>query len=108
GGGRRRPRPPRQQNQALWETGVHVSADQIHGRGLSTNYLGNNILTASGNEAERATRLFTLWLQEQKEDAISIRVGQLAADDEFAQSKNGSTFVNSTFGWPGILASDLP
>ena len=98
----------RHKNQALWETGVHVSADQIHGRGLSTNYLGNNILTASGNEAERATRLFTLWLQEQKEDAISIRVGQLAADDEFAQSKNGSTFVNSTFGWPGILASDLP
>lgn len=87
---------------------AHASGEQIHGRELSANYLGNNILTASGNEAKRATRLFTLWLQAQKQDAYSFRIGQLAADDEFVISATAANFVNSTFGWPGLMASDLP
>jgi porin len=85
----------------------HVNAYQIHGRGLSANYLGNNLLTASNIEASRATRLFDLWLQQKLFDgALSVRVGQLAADDEFVTSEYGATFVNGTFGWPGLLAAD--
>jgi porin len=85
----------------------HVNAYQIHGRGLSANYLGNNLLTASNMEASRATRLFDLWLQQKLFDgALSVRVGQLAADDEFVTSEYGATFVNGTFGWPGLLAAD--
>jgi porin len=89
-----------------WRGGLfHVSADQIHGRGLSANYLGNNLLTASGFEAERATRLFELWLQQQMLDGlVSLRVGQLAADEEFVISQYGATFINSTFGWPTLLS----
>jgi porin len=97
--------------ETLWSwngASFHVSADQIHGRGLSANYLGNNILTANGNEAERATRLFTLWLQEENKGTISVKIGQLAADDDFIVSSNAALFVNSTFGWPGKEAVDLP
>jgi porin len=95
----------------LWSwTGatLHVSADQIHGRGLSANYLGSNILTASANEAERATRLFTLWFQQEQKGVVSVKLGQLSADDDFIISSNGALFVNSSFGWPGKEASDLP
>jgi len=87
---------------------IHANAYQIHGRGLSANNLGN-IMTVSNTEAERTTRLFDLWLQQTLwEDLVSIRVGQLGVDDEFITSQYGSLFVNSTFGWPGIAAADLP
>jgi len=88
---------------------VHVNAYQIHGRGLSTNGLGGNILTISNIEAERTARLFDLWLQQELwHDLVSVRIGQLAADDEFISSQYAGLFVNSTFGWPGIAAADLP
>src|SRR5260221_6850289 len=87
----------------------HANAYQIHGRGLSANDLGNNILIASGIEATRATRLFDLWLQQELFDGLlSIRIGQIAADDEFFVSQYAANFINSTFGWPDILATVLP
>jgi porin len=88
---------------------VHANAYQIHGRGLSANDLGNNLLVASNIEAERATRLFDLWLEQHLwTNLVSVRIGQLAADDEFIVSQYASLFVNSTFGFPGITATDLP
>jgi porin len=87
----------------------HVNAYQIHGRGLSANDFGNNLLVVSNIEAVRTTRLFDLWLEQQFWDKlVAVRIGQLAADDEFITSQYGSLFVNSTFGWPGIAAADLP
>lgn len=87
----------------------HVNAYQIHGRGLSANALGNNLLTASNIEATRATRLFDLYYQQTFfDDALSVRIGQLAADDEFIISQYATNFVNSTFGFPGFTAADLP
>ena len=87
----------------------HANAYQIQGRGLSANELGNNLLVASGIEAARSTRLFDLWLEQQLwSGAIAVRIGQLAADDEFITSQYASLLVNSTFGWPGITATDLP
>ena len=87
----------------------HVNAYQIHGRGLSASNLRNNLLTVSNIEAERTTRLFDLWLQQKLlDDLVSVRAGQIAADDEFFTSLYASTLINSTFGWPAILAADLP
>jgi len=87
----------------------HVNAYQIHGRGLSANDLGNNLLDVSNIEAVRATRLFDLWLQQKFLDgAISVRAGQIAADDEFIVSQYAANLVNATFGWPGIASADLP
>ena len=88
---------------------IHANAYQIHGRGLSANDLGNNLLIASGIEAQRSTRLFDLWLEQQLwSNLVAVRIGQLAADDEFIVSQYASLFMNSTFGFPGITATDLP
>lgn len=87
----------------------NVSAYQIHGRGLSANDLGGNLNTVSGIEAKRGTRLFELWYEQSLfNDALSIRVGQMAADSEFIVSEYGSVFLNAGFGWPTLPATALP
>jgi porin len=88
-----------------WAGGTfHVDAYQIHGRGLSLNYLNNNLLTVSGIEALRATRLFDLWLQQTLfDDLLSVRAGQIAVDDEFFISQYAAHFINATFGWPEFM-----
>jgi porin len=96
--------------QALGWTGLtfHANAYEIHGQGLSSSHLGN-LLTVSNIEAQPSARLFALWLQQELFDKrISIRTGQIADDDEFFVSQYGSLFINSTFGWPGILGINLP
>lgn len=86
----------------------HTNAYQIHGHGLSRYYLGN-IFVTSGIEALSSTRLYELWLEQKfLEDRLAIRAGQLAADTEFLVSQYAGLFVNSTFGWPGITAVNLP
>lgn len=87
---------------------VRISALQIHGRGLSTNYV-NNLDVVSSAEATRATRLFELWYQQNfwggKAD---LRLGQQSADLEFALSSYGGLFTNASFGWPTSFAVTLP
>jgi porin len=93
----------------LENTVLHVNAYQIHGRGLSANNLGGDILTPSSIEAERTIRLFDLWVERGFFDnALSVRLGQIAADDEFITSQYTAGFVNSTFGFPAIVAEALP
>ncbi len=85
-----------------------VNAFQIQGRGLAASDI-HNILGISGIEAVPTTRLFDLWLQQTLfNDRLSIRVGQLSAGDEFVASQYSALFVDASFGWPAILASDLP
>lgn len=93
-----------------WQNATfHVNAYQIRGRGLSENYLGNNLMTASNIEATRSTRLFDLWIEQLLLDGtISIRAGQIAADDEFFISQYAASFVNATFGWPVLMSASLP
>ena len=86
----------------------HVSAFQIHGRGLSTYNL-ENLMTASGIEAGDSTRLDELWLEQSLLDGkAAIRVGMLAADSTFLASDYAGAFVNATFGFPAIDGVDLP
>ncbi len=86
----------------------HASAFQIDGRGLSQNDL-HDIFTPSEIEARRTTRLDTLWLQQSLlDDRLSIRAGELAADDEFIISETAAQFINSCFGWPPFMAANLP
>jgi porin len=87
---------------------LHSTAYQIHGRGLSASYVGN-LLTVSSLEARSATRLSTLYAEQAiAGDLASLRIGQLAADTEFVISDYAASLVNGTFGWPDILAFDLP
>jgi porin len=80
----------------------------ISGEGLSRNAVGN-LLAVSSIEALASTRLHDLWLQQELLDSrISIRAGQIALDDELYISQYSAGFVNSTFGCPDILSTDLP
>jgi porin len=81
---------------------------QISGRGLSRSAIGN-LLAVSTIEALPSTRLHDLWLQQEFLDRqASLRVGQIALDDEFYISQYSAIFINSTFGCPDILSTDLP
>jgi porin len=81
---------------------------QISGRGLSKNAIGN-LLAVSTIEALSSTRLHDLWLEQEFLDSqASFRIGQIALDDEFYISRYSANFVNSTFGCPDILSTDLP
>ena len=86
---------------------AHISVHQIHGQGLSQHRVGN-LLVVSGLEAEPALRLFNLWVQQRIGTGTTVRIGQFTAGQEFAISDTASLFVNSTFGWPGSFATDLP
>jgi porin len=86
-----------------------ASALQIHGRNLSADNLGT-LQTASGIEADRATRLWELWYQQKflEEDRLDIKIGQQSLDQEFMVSQNASYFVNTMFGWPMLPSANLP
>jgi porin len=85
-----------------------TDAYQISGRGLSRIAL-DNLLTVSSIEALATTRLHDLWLQQGfLGGQASLRVGQIALDDEFYTSRYSTVFINNTFGCPEILSGDLP
>ncbi len=85
----------------------HVSALQIHGHSLSSNYL-DNLNAANGNEAENATRLWEMWYDQQfLNDKFDIKIGQQSIDNEFMVSTNSGLFVNTMAGWPLIPSVDL-
>jgi porin len=86
----------------------YSDAYQISGRGLSRKAIGN-LLAVSTIEALPSTRLHDLWLQQEFfSGQASFRLGQIALDDEFYISQYSAIFVNSTFGCPDILSTDLP
>jgi porin len=93
-----------------WHGGTfNASALQIHGNNLSASNL-LSLQTASGIEADRATRLWELWYQQKflDEDRVDVRIGQQSLDQEFMVTQNGSYFVNTMFGWPMVPSADLP
>jgi len=90
-----------------WRAVFFVRAYQIHGRGLTANYVGN-LDTVSSIEATRTTRLFELWYEQHIADWLRIRVGQQNAGQEFMISEHARLFINGTFGWPALPSIDLP
>ena len=85
----------------------HTNAYQIHGESFSRNVLGN-VLAISNVEARSTTRLFELWAEQKLGDQVAVRVGQMGIDTEFLTSSTAGLFINSTFGWPGLAAANLP
>lgn len=92
-----------------WQGGFfRINAYQIHGKGLTATSL-NNLVTVSNIESAPGTRLFALWFQQSLfQDQVSLRLGQISADDEFFVSQYAPLFINSTFGWPSMLGINLP
>lgn len=87
---------------------ANVSALYPHGKGLTENHVGD-LATISNIDAYDSFRLFELWLEQSVwEERISLRIGQLAADEEFALSDMSGVFLNGTFGMPAILSLNVP
>lgn len=85
-----------------------ASAFHIHGRGPSTVLVGHQQFT-SNIEATPAIKLYNLWIeQELLSGALHIRVGQEGANDEMMLVPSAATFLNSSFGYPDLLAQNLP
>ena len=89
-----------------WPGGTfNVSALQIHGRNLSSDDLGS-LQTASGIEAQRATRLWELWYQQALLDGLDVKLGQQSLDQEFIDSAGSGLFINTAMGWPLVPSVD--
>jgi porin len=86
----------------------YVDAFQIHGRGPTANLVGN-LQIVSNIEATDGFKLYDLWLEQTLLDGrLSVRIGQEGANDELMLTRYGALFLNSSFGFPGLPAADLP
>lgn len=88
---------------------AHGNVFQIHHTNGSpaVTYTGS-LADPSNIEARQATRLYTLWLQQNLfDDKLSIRAGQLAADDEFMTSDTAGNLINGTFGWAVLGSANM-
>jgi len=92
-----------------WTGGkFYVNALGLYGRGLSRNYV-HNLATISEIEALPEARLYNAYFEQGfYNNALNFRIGQQAADVEFFDSETDDLFINGTFGWPAIKASNLP
>jgi porin len=81
---------------------------QTYGHGISASNI-DNLSLVSNIEATRSARLFELWYQQSLfGGAADVRLGQLAADQEFIITQYGAWLINSAFGWPTLPTIDLP
>ena len=87
---------------------LYGSVFQIHGRGISQDLVGN-LQTISNIEATRSTKLYNIWVAKHFFDGrLDLRIGQEGANDEMMISQQAQLFLNSSFGYPALLAADLP
>ena len=87
---------------------VFVNGYQIHGHGPSGSLVGN-LQNESGIEATDSTKLYDLWLEQSALNGqMSIRLGQEGASDEFMLADDAAVFLNASFGFPAVAATDLP
>jgi len=90
-----------------WRGGnFFASALALHGDSLSAKRVGD--ATALSNlDAYDSVRLYELWLEQSLWDGrVSLRAGQLLADEEFAFTEYGGLFLNSAFGWPHFISAN--
>jgi porin len=92
-----------------WTGGsTHFTVYNIHNGGRTAADNVGSLADPSNIDALPTTRLFTAWFQQNAfNDMISVRIGQLAADDEFIGSPTAGGLVNGTFGWAGVLAANM-
>jgi porin len=87
---------------------AHANLFAIYGHGLTHTSL-LNLATVSEIEAQPETRLYEAWLEQTLwAGKLMIKAGQQAADVEFFDSQTDDLFINGTFGWPAIKATNLP
>jgi porin len=92
-----------------WQGGrAFASAFQIEGVGPTPLRVGA-LQLVSNIEASESTKLFDLWIEQRLFDGnLSLRIGQEGANEEMMLSRYAALFLNSSFGYPALLALDLP
>ena len=86
---------------------AHVTVFQIYDSGRNVAENAGSISDPSNIEALPTTRVFTAWFEQNFGSLASVRVGQLAADDEFLASETAGGLLNGTFGWADITAANM-
>jgi len=90
-------------------TEVQISAHRIDGRGFTAAAPPSHLLPVSSIDAPSGSHLANSWIEHEfARGRLSVRAGRMAPDEEFFTSDTAATFVNSTHGWPVILAANLP
>jgi porin len=87
---------------------MEVRAFQIHNGGRNSTQLVEGLGDVTSINALPTTRLFTAWFQQDFGQYASLRVGQLAADQEFLVSDTAYGLISGTFGWPIMASANLP
>ncbi|WP_080962122.1 carbohydrate porin [Chromobacterium subtsugae] len=97
------------QRAGWWNGGsFNVSVLDIHGKAFTADHVGS-IQSASGIEADRATRLWEAWFQQQLNgERLDVKIGQQSLDQEFMVTQYGGAFIGTMFGWPAVPSADLP
>jgi porin len=86
----------------------HASLYQLHGSSISGESVGG-LAAVTNIEAFPSTRLFELWFEQKLfDEKLSIKIGQIATDEDFFGSEYGGHFFNSTFGWATLPSDNLP
>ncbi len=86
----------------------HALAYDPHGASGTDQYV-RDLDRFSNIDAFDSIRLFEIWLQASLFDnVVNLRVGQVAADAEFATTQGGALFLHSNFGIPPALAQNVP
>lgn len=81
---------------------------RLEGEGLVEDGIGTLTNPSNINGLDEL-RVFDAWIQQDLLDGdVSLRGGLLAADEEFMVSEHALLFLNSTFGPPGSLSTNLP
>jgi porin len=93
---------------AVDNTLIHANMLYIYGTSLSSKYTGD-FSNTSNIAAYNSVRLQELWIQKSFwEKRLSLKVGNMAVDNEYFQSTSASLFVNGTFGAFTFIASNVP
>ncbi|MEO3473232.1 carbohydrate porin [Roseomonas sp. CAU 1739] len=86
---------------------AQISTFLLLGQQVSIDRIGG-MAPASNIEALATFRLNEMWIERQFGAWGSLRIGQLAADSEFAVAEGAINLVSGTFGWPVAFGSNLP
>ena len=87
---------------------IHANALYTYGPSLSGFYVGDFSNTSS-IAAYNTLRLQELWLQKSFfEKRLSLKIGEMAVDNEFFQSSSAALFLNGTFGAFTLIGNNVP
>jgi porin len=94
-------------NGAVKDLTFHTEAEYIYGNGLSPTDVGD-FSNTSNIAAFNTLRLDELWFQKLFfNKKLSLKIGNMAVDDEYFQSNSASLFINGTFGAFTFIANNV-